>query len=388
MFKNIIPYIIAFLPAVAVAQQPDAFTISGKLNTIKQPLKAYLVYQSGNSRKVDSTALRDGAFTFKGQVATPTSAMMIIDHRGTGFTGFKRTDDVLNLYLEKGNIFITGTDSVSQAKISGSKINDDNEEITAMIAPLYAQSEKLYAEIRSASPEQQRSPVYQNTMQDQFKALQTKREALIKEFIVSHPYSYLSLMALSSMGGPSADVNVIEPLYNGLSDELKNSPAGSQLKASFAALKATAIGSVAPDFTMNDTEGKPVTLSKFRKDNYVLIDFWASWCGPCRQENPNVVRVYNKYKDKKFTILGVSLDRQTGKADWLKAIKDDGLTWTHVSDLKFWNNEAAALYFVQSIPQNFLIDPNGKIVAKNLRGADLENKLIEIFAGHAAKKSE
>jgi peroxiredoxin len=129
-------------------------------------------------------------------------------------------------------------------------------------------------------------------------------------------------------------------------------------------------------FVQNDTAGVPVTLESFR-GKYVLIDFWASWCRPCRMENPNVVSAYNKFKAKNFTVLGVSLDRT--KADWMKAIKDDNLTWTHVSDLKFWSNQVAQQYKVQSIPQNFLIDPNGKIIAKNLRGGDLVNKLCEFL---------
>jgi len=115
------------------------------------------------------------------------------------------------------------------------------------------------------------------------------------------------------------------------------------------------------------------------KGKYVMLDFWASWCGPCRAENPNVVKAYTKYKDKNFTILGVSLDRPDGKADWQKAIKSDGLSWTQVSDLKYGDNQAAALYFVQAIPSNFLLDPDGKIIAKNLRGSDLDDKLAELF---------
>ena len=139
-----------------------------------------------------------------------------------------------------------------------------------------------------------------------------------------------------------------------------------------------ALGAIAPDFTQDDVNGTPVSLSSF-KGKYVLIDFWASWCGPCRAENPNVVKAYNKFKSKNFTIIGVSLDKPEGKADWLAAIKNDGLAWTQVSDLKFWSNEVALQYAVQSIPHNFLLDPTGKIIAKDLRGNDLDKKLTEIF---------
>jgi len=134
----------------------------------------------------------------------------------------------------------------------------------------------------------------------------------------------------------------------------------------------------APDFTLTDTSGNTVSLSSF-KGKYVLVDFWASWCGPCRRENPNVVKVFNKFRDKNFTILSISLDRPDAKDKWLDAIHKDGLTWTHVSDLKYWDNEVAKQYGIRAIPQNLLIDPQGKIIAKNLRGEDLDAKLTELF---------
>ena len=145
-----------------------------------------------------------------------------------------------------------------------------------------------------------------------------------------------------------------------------------------ATYRTVALGKVPPDFTETDTTGKLISLSSL-KGKYVLVDFWASWCGPCRRENPNVVKAFSKYKDKGFTILGVSLDRPGQKEKWMKAIHDDQLAWTHVSDLKFWENAVAKQYGIQAIPQNYLLDPEGKIIAKGIRGEELDKKLHEIF---------
>jgi len=204
------------------------------------------------------------------------------------------------------------------------------------------------------------------------------KTALQQQYIKQNPDSYMSLVALTEVAGPSMDVAVVEPVYKGLSVNVRNSTSGQSFAKLIEAARSTSIGAMAPVFTQNDVNDKPVTLTDFR-GKYVLVDFWASWCGPCRGENPNVVKAYQQYKGKNFTVLGVSLDRPGNKEAWLGAIKADGLEWTQVSDLKFWDNQVAKQYGIRSIPQNFLIDPTGKIVGKNLRGEALNQKLKEIF---------
>ena len=198
-----------------------------------------------------------------------------------------------------------------------------------------------------------------------------------KKFISEHPASYMTPSVLQGMSY-GLEAAEIESLIATIDTSVAKVAMIKDLKTRVAIMKTVAIGQKAPEFTLNDVNDKPLALSsKIGKSKLLLVDFWAAWCGPCRAENPNVVKVYNEFKTKGFDVMGVSLDRK--KEDWLKAIEKDQLTWTHVSDLKYWSSEAARLYAVNSIPANFLLDESGTIIAKNLRGEALANKVKELL---------
>ena len=226
----------------------------------------------------------------------------------------------------------------------------------------------------------QKNPQYDEIIRS-YKELNDENNKLeverLKTFIKLHNNSFASVYLLNNLAGNISIVNA-QALYNLLGQKYKETSYGKNIASTIEAMKITAVGKIAPDFEQADTAGKMIKLSSLR-GQYVLLDFWASWCIPCREENPNVVKAYNKFHNKGFTVLGVSLDQPGKREAWLNAIKQDGLTWTNVSDLKFWNNEVVKLYGVQAVPQNFLLDKEGKIIAINVKGEELNAKLTEIF---------
>ncbi|WP_254060882.1 TlpA disulfide reductase family protein [Mucilaginibacter sp. L196] len=341
-------------------------TVDEKYDT---PLKVYLI---DNKSIRDSCVLNKGSFVLKGKLDEPFRGHIILQHDGTESVRKRGKKDNMELWVEAGETTVKGQDRISKAVVSGSQLNDDVVSYDKALEPVTAK-EQLVQDTMVKNYD--KDPLEANKHYDEgMRKLLPERTKLIMQFINGHSDSFFCLDVISSYLDNSPDIAVVERMFSSLSADLKDTPTGKATSIIIANKKTVAIGAQAPVFTQNDTLGKPVNLADFH-GKYILIDFWASWCVPCRAENPDVLKAYNKYKNKNFTILGVSLDDERTKAAWIKAIEKDQLPWTQVSDLKGWDDGAAKIYGVRAIPANFLIDPSGKIIAENLHGEALEAAL-------------
>lgn len=322
-------FILFYTPVIRFAKAN--FVVKGTIGQLNSPAKVYLKYYTGTKTKVDSAVLHNGKFEIHGYLSEINRAIFYVNAKGTGTS----RDDYRYLNIDKGTTVLRSAGTAKGATATGTQIVKEDIE-------------------------------YQTAL----------KEGTVEDFIKTHPSSVICLRALYG-NLSSTEPQILESLFLGLSPQIRNSDDGKGLFSTFQVLKKVAIGQIAPYFSQPDTSEKPIQLSSLR-GKYVLLDFWASWCIPCRKENPNLIRLYQKYKDLNFTILGVSLDALSGKNDWLEAIKTDQLTWLQVSDLKA-ENLAAKLYGITAVPQSFLIDPNGKILGKNLKGTELGKKLSEIL---------
>ena len=379
--------LLTFLPILVIAQEKgEPFKLTGKISNIAfTPDWVFLQYQFAGEWKTDSVKPNNGSYTFEGRLEEPSISQLRVRYADAG-PGKKvpmvRKRDIASIYLQPGKINVTSVDSFSNVEVKGSEAHDEYAKLALQRKPFEEKMEPLYLLYShfNKNKEVKAREKVESVIDSLDKQMTDK---VYGEYIRKNPSSPIGVYALKQYAGWEINADLVEPLFNTLSEKNKSYPSAKSLKENIEIAKKTGIGKIAMDFTQDDTLGKPVSLSSLR-GRYLLVDFWASWCGPCRAENPNLVKVFHKYKDKGFHILGVSLDRPGQKEKWMKAIHDDGLEWTQVSDLQFWNNAVAKQYGIQAIPQNLLLDPEGKIIAKNIRGEELEQKVSEVVDGKKA----
>lgn len=369
--KKLILLATILLPFIAIAQ--NQFTITGKMSAKHRPVIAYLVHPLGDKKALDSAIIKNGIFSFKGSISEPQSALLSIRYDGDDRS--KMLKDVLFLYIDKANIILTSTDSIHSADITGSVINNQHHEFNASVKPFTQPINRISQELYKAAkvnPNVKKEAWYMAKV-DSINKYQSQYKEFHTQFYLTHPDSYLAFTMFNSVvTAGQLPLKEAQKQFDNFSPALKASDLGKNTANILAILGKRQVGVKVMDFTQPDTNGRSFSLSSLR-GKYVLLDFWASWCGPCRTENPNVVKAYNELKGKNFEIVSISLDNN--RAAWLNAINKDGMPWLHVSDLKGWKNDVAILFNIQSIPQNFLINPEGTIIAINLRGEDLDKRL-------------
>jgi peroxiredoxin len=366
------------LPFLVFGQ--NRYQINGTIPPLQDGAKVFLIYEIDGKSFVDSTFSRGGNFSFSGTVDYPVSSSLYLNKNPyVNRPSRNEQMDFFRFYLEPVTMEMRASDSLKNIAISGSQINLDQDAFKKMRSAVDDKFTALNKEFYALSANQQSDVNVREAFIDRERGLMDDLYRVHLAFARQHPSSYLSLISLSFVAGQEKFIEEVKRIYSGLAEKLKSYPLAKEIPIQLESSIRTKVGQIAPDLELKTQMGTSLKLAEFR-GKYLLVDFWASWCGPCREENPNLVALYNKYKDSGFEILGVSLDKAAQREQWIKAIIDDKLTWPQVSDLKGWDSQAAKRYGINSIPASFLLDPTGKIVCRNLRGKDLEEELKLIFS--------
>ena len=360
-------YLFVIAAIAAACSKEPKYVITGTIDGAETGVVLLQKRIPGGYSVLDSANLNKGAFKMEGFIDYPQMVMLSL----------KGTRGGMNFFLENSQITINGhVDSLYLASVTGSKSQAEYETYRASFDESNSGMQKAFESYRVAKTAGNEELA--TSIEKELTGFENQQLDMKKQFITNNPASYVTPSVLNEISY-YLEAPEMESLLGGLDTTLNKVEAVTKLKERLVALKAVAIGQKAPDFELNDVTGTPVTLFSKVGGNtkLLLVDFWASWCGPCRQENPNVVKVWNEFNKKGFDVFGVSLDSKEDA--WKKGIEDDKLTWTHVSDLKYWDCAPAKLYGVSAIPANFLLDENGIIIGHNLRGEELAAKVAEVL---------
>lgn len=357
---------------ISCQKDNDGYALTGNVENLETGKMIYVSQIDANTQPkiIDSVATEDGKFSLDlPNVESPNLSFLTIP----GYNGnvmFISENETINFEIYK--------DSLPASKVTGGKENRIFNQYLDHLKDLNQQMMQLRMQLSRQLSSSRDSATIMNLQQEE-EAIRSRDLDFKREIIRENPDAFVSVLAVTdmmSMGAPSSEVR---EHYEMLSPELKATSFATNLKTNLDKRSAVEIGSKAPEFSGPDPEGNELAL-KDLMGKVTLIDFWAAWCKPCREENPNIVRVYNKYHDQGFNVIGISLDREDQRDRWLQAIEDDNLDWPQISHLQFWQEPIAQLYGIRAIPAAFILDENGVIVARDVRGPELERKVQELLS--------